>query len=123
MQIYQGVLTNPTNQMNHKTLDPNEAKINYNSQFLSEYQSRLLTRDKPDYQHKKQTGRKLITPAYTRHKVEQLNGVGLVVTGQNDKNGDQGSFNPVTLSRYNGRKRQFNEYNYGHESQAIREAR
>ena len=71
----------------------------------------MMGMEKPDYQIKKASGKKSIAPMFIRNKDEQLHGVGMLVVAGQEKNYDPYSaFNAQTLSRYNGRKRQFNEY-------------
>ena len=85
------------------------------SRFLSEYQSRTLGMEKPDYQVKRATGKKAIAPPYQRQKDEQLYGVGMLVVSRNQLP-QQGVFNQATLKHYNGRKRQYVDFNYQRES-------
>lgn len=81
------------------------------SPFLSEYQSRMLNQAKPEFQQKKASGKRAIAPVYQRHQPEKLQGVGMIVMS-NEKGANGGAFNLQTLSRYNGRKRQFNAIDY-----------
>ena len=80
-QIYDGMVSKPANDYPQRMSE----NAGPSSQFLSEYQSRMLGA-KADFQFKKMTGKKLITPSFTRHKQEQLQGVGLLVTAQRNFN-------------------------------------
>ena len=81
----------------------------------------MINAGKPEFQIKKATGKRAIAPAYSRHKEESLQGVGLVVVSPKSGRGDQGSFNAQTLSRYNGRKRQFHDFNYVRDQASLKE--
>ena len=58
---------------------------------------------------------------FQRRKEEKLHGVGMLVVADTEKPYEQySSFNQKTLSRYVSRKRQFNDQNYIHESELMK---
>lgn len=75
-----------------------------------------MGQEKPEYQRKQAKGKKFLTPAYQRHKPEQLQGVGMIVLSDKSPQEEVLGFNKQTLSRYNGRKRQFVDYSFARES-------
>ena len=76
----------------------------------------MLGQEKPDFQRKQGGGKKFVTPSYQRNKEEQLSGVGMLVLSNNSPRNEVLAFNKQTLSRYNGRKRQYVDFNLSRES-------
>ena len=60
-----------------------------------------------------------MTPSYQRHKEEKLSGVGMLVLSNKSPRNEVITFNKQTLSRYNGRKRQYIDFNFSRESTSL----
>ena len=61
------------------------------SQFISEYQARMMGQGKPEFQVKKATGKKSLAPIYVRQKHDNLHGGGMQIADIN-KVGEGGAF-------------------------------
>ena len=64
-----------------------------------------------------------MTPLHNRHKEEKLSGVGMLVLSNKSPRNEVIAFNKQTLSRYNGRKRQYIDFNFARESTSLMASR